>query len=121
MLILIHHDASERFGRDQNNCSTSSRAATCPALGGAFDCAAGVVALHKTKHPRNPDPRRPRRQRRPPAGFVSAAEVADRGNAPLSTVYHWMKNGRLGTAHRWRNLLVVEEAAAEDFLAVRPL
>jgi hypothetical protein len=36
-------------------------------------------------------------------------------------VYGWIKNGRLGAAHRWRNLLVVEERAAEDFLAVRPL
>src|SRR5436305_11583263 len=109
MTALTHDNASERFGGNQYNCSASSRAATCLALGGAFDCATGVVALHSTKHAPIPDRRRPRRHRRPPTGFVSAAEVADRGRVPLSTVYGWIKNGRLGAAHRWRNLLVIDE------------
>src|SRR4051812_7859896 len=116
-------NASECFGSDQDNCSTSSRAATCPALGGAFDCAAGVVALHQTKHTRNPDPRPPPSAApSPPTNrlcFRGGCGGSRRGPALDSL---WLdQNGRLGAAHRWRNLLVVEERAAEDFLAVRPL
>jgi len=47
-------------------------------------------------------------------------DLAERG-IPLSSAYALLKQGRLGTAHRWRGLLVVKADAADEFLAVRPI
>ena len=70
----------------------------------------------------NTNVRRPRRHRAAPDGYLTAAQIAERQQAPLSSVYHWIKTGKLGPTHRWRNVLVVPTASADEFLvAVRPV
>jgi hypothetical protein len=55
-----------------------------------------------------------------PAGFISASDLVDRG-VPQSSAYALLKQGRLGTVHKWRGLLVVKADAADEFLNVRPI
>ena len=55
-----------------------------------------------------------------PAGHIFVADLAERGECPLSTAYGWVERGQI-PAKRWRNRLIVDERAAEEFLAIRPL
>jgi hypothetical protein len=66
--------------------------------------------------------RRPRRQRAAPSGYATAREIAQNEKTALSTVYYWLKAGKLGPTHRWRGVLVVRAKDADEFLrAVRPI
>jgi hypothetical protein len=114
-----------RCGSYAQNQQTSSRASTSLAIGDPLGCGAavGVVALQGNNQARSANTRRqPRGHRSGPQGFLSAAQVAVRADAALSSVYHWINTGRLGKPHRWRNLLVVPEQAADEFLVtVKPV
>jgi len=118
-------DLAARCGSFEQNRQSFPRVAVTSANGARLDrdASVGVIALQRTDRARSADiRRRPRRHRVGPQGFLSAAQIAQRADAPLSSVYHWLKTGRLGKPHRWRNLLVVSEQAADEFLlAVRPL
>ena len=64
---------------------------------------------------------RPRRRRkRPPPGFITVADLAERSGAAPSTAYHWLETGALA-AYRWRGIFVVAERDVEEFIAVQPL
>jgi hypothetical protein len=69
-----------------------------------------------------PADRRVQRQRRkrPPIGYITVAQLADRAAAAPSTIYAAVNSGRI-KACRWRGLTIVADEVAEDFLAVRPL
>lgn len=64
---------------------------------------------------------RPRRRRcRPPGGYLSIRQLAERADAALSTAYLWVETGRIPAA-RWRGRLIVSEKAVDAFLAIKPL
>jgi len=64
---------------------------------------------------------RPRRRRcRPPAGYLSIAQLSEQAGVGLSTAYSWMYSGRIPAA-KWRGMIVVAESDAVDFLSVTPL
>src|SRR5436190_357323 len=112
--------AADRFGNIQNNRSTSFARCDVSSLGDALDCAAICWSrrLPESTIPRSARQHRGRRQA--PAGYLCLRDLADRG-IPLSSAYALLKQGRLGTPHRWRGLLVVEADAVNEFLAVRPI
>src|SRR4051812_37494868 len=116
--------AADRFGNIQNNRSTSSRAATVSSLGDALDCIAICWSRRlpesTTSRSAHQHRRRNRRRRQAPAGYLCLRDLAERG-FPLSSAYALLKQGGLGTPHRWRGLLVVEAAPVNEFLAVRPI
>ena len=118
--------AATRCGSREQNRQTSSRAAMTSANGAQHEQGADgrVIALHETNQARSANHirRRPRRHRSGPEGYLSAAQLAQRADAALSSVYHWINTGKLGKPHRWRNLLVVSEKTADEFLvSVKPV
>jgi len=64
---------------------------------------------------------RPRRRRkRPPPGYITVTELAERSESAASTAYHWVATGKL-PASQWRGITVIAEHDAEAFVAIRPL
>jgi len=63
---------------------------------------------------------RPRRRRKPPAGWLTVAQLAELGNAAPSTAYHWVATAQVPAA-RWRGIIIIDEPTAREFLAIKPL
>ena len=63
---------------------------------------------------------RQRRRKKPPAGYITVAELAHRVGAAPSTIYYQIAIGGI-PACAWRGVTVINETAAEEFVAVRPL
>ena len=79
-----------------------------------------TLAAHSGGAHRGETSSRPRRRRkRPPPGFITVADLAERSGAAPSTAYHWLETGVLAS-YRWRGIFVVAERDAEEFVAVRP-
>lgn len=64
-------------------------------------------------------PRRRRRARRVPAGFLSVAQIVARGPINGTAVYQAIKRGDL-RASRWCGKFVIAEADLHDFLTPKP-
>src|SRR4051812_14341925 len=116
--------ASERLRRTPNKLLDLFARCDVSSLGDALDCTAicwsrrlPESTISRSAHQHR---RRNRRRRQAPAGYLCLRDLADRG-IPLSSAYALLKQGRLGTPHRWRGLLVVEADAVNEFLAVRPI
>ena len=64
---------------------------------------------------------RPRRRRkRPPPGYITVTELAERSASAPSTAYSWVATGKL-PASQWRGITVIAERDAEEFVAIKPL
>jgi hypothetical protein len=63
---------------------------------------------------------RQRRRKKPPAGYLTVSQLADRVGAAPSTIYYQIAIGGI-PACAWRGVTVINETAAEEFVAVRPL